>query len=116
MMLLFSDVLYMLVRYASPMCLRCLMLTLSGPVELLFLLCFISAWTCVVVSVMLVVCSLNVFMSMCMFVLCLTVLVNCLWNSFAICVGEVNVFSLKVIVLCWCVVCNPSVCLGVPYI
>ena len=33
MMLLFSDVLYMLVIYASqsgPMCLRCLMLTLSG--------------------------------------------------------------------------------------
>ena len=32
-MLLFSDVLYMLVRYAipsGPMCLRCLMLTLSG--------------------------------------------------------------------------------------
>ena len=43
MMLLFSDVLYMLVRYASPsgpMCLNCLMLTLSGPVELLFLLLF----------------------------------------------------------------------------
>ena len=59
-MLLFSDVLYMLVRYASPsgpMCLRCLMLTLSGPVELLFLLCFIAAWTCVVVSVILVVYS-----------------------------------------------------------
>ena len=38
-MLLFSDILYMLVMYASPggpMCLRCLMLTLSGPVELLF--------------------------------------------------------------------------------
>ena len=53
-MLLFSDVLYMLVRYASPsspMCLRCLMLTLSGPVELLFLLCFIPAWTGIVVSV-----------------------------------------------------------------
>ena len=36
-MLLFSDVLYVLVRYASPsgsMCLRCLMLTLSGHVEL----------------------------------------------------------------------------------
>ena len=62
-MLLFSDVLYMLVRYAStsdPMCLRCLMLNLSGPVELLFLLCVIVAWTCVVVSVMLVVCSLIV--------------------------------------------------------
>ena len=63
-MLLFSDVLYMLVRYASPsgsMCLRCLMLTLSGPVEFLFLLGFIAAWTCVVVSVRLVVCSLSVF-------------------------------------------------------
>ena len=65
------------------------MLTLSGPVELLFLLCFIAACTCVVVSVMLVVCSLNVFLSMCMFVLCvlcLTVLVNYLLNAFAICV------------------------------
>ena len=41
-MLLFSDMLYMLVRYASPsgpMCLRC-------PVELLFLLCFIATLTC----------------------------------------------------------------------
>ena len=69
-MLLFSDVLYMLVKYASPsglMFLRCLMLTLSGPVELLFLLCFIAAWTCVVVNVRLVVCSLSVFLSMCMF-------------------------------------------------
>ena len=96
---MFSYVLYMLVMYASPwgpMCLRCLMLTLSVPVELLLLLCFIAAWTCVVVSVMLVVCSFNVFLSMCLFVLCilcLTVLVNCLLNAFAICVGEVNVFS-----------------------
>ena len=30
--------------------------------------------------------------------LCLTVLVNCLLNAFAICVGEVNVLSLIVIV------------------
>ena len=127
-MLLFSDVLYMLVRYASPsrsMCLRFLMLTLSGHVELLLLLYFIAAWTCVVVSVMLVVCSLSVFISMCLFV---CVLVNCLLNAFAICVGEVNVFSLKVIVLCcfllfkksskecMCCVCDPSVCLGVPSI
>ena len=74
------------------LCLRCLMLTLSGPVELLFLLCFIAAWTCVVVSVLLVVCSLSVFLYMCLFVLCMTVLVNCLLNAFAICVGEVNVF------------------------
>ena len=105
-MLLSSDMLYMLVRYASPidpMCLRCLMLTLSGPVKLLFLLCFIAAWTCVVVSVILVVCSWSVFLSKCLFVLCvlsLTVLVNCLLNAFAICGGEVNIFSLTVIVLC----------------
>ena len=41
MLLLFSIMLYMLVRYASPsgpMYLRCVMLTLSGPVELCFLL------------------------------------------------------------------------------
>ena len=47
---MFSDMLYMLVRYASPsgpMCLRCLMLTLPCPMELLFLLCFIVTWTCV---------------------------------------------------------------------
>ena len=56
---------------------------------------------CVVVSVMLVVCSFSVFLCMCLFVLCLTVLVNCLLNAFAICVGDVNVFSLKVIVLFW---------------
>ena len=47
----------------GPMCLRCLILTLSGPVELWFLLCFIATWTCVVVSVMLVFC-LSVFLSM----------------------------------------------------
>ena len=113
-MLLFSDVLYMLVRYASPsgsMDLGCLMLTLSGPVELLFLLCFTATWTCVVVSVMLVVCSWSVFLSMCLFVLCvfcLTVLVNCLLNAFVICVGEVSVFFFEsygvVVGLCWCFV------------
>ena len=111
------------------------MLILSGPVELLFLLCFITAWSCVVVSVILVVCRFCVFLYLCLFmlcVLCLTVLVNCLLNDFAICVSEVNVFSLKVIVLflgcavfvCWlirvgsskeyvCCVCDPSMCLGV---
>ena len=36
---------------------------------------------------------------MCLFVLCLTVLVNRLLNAFAISVGEVSVFSLTVIVL-----------------
>ena len=56
-------------------------------------------------------------MPVCFVCLCLTVLVNCLLNAFAICVGEVNGFSLKVVVLflgcvvfCWliqrvCVLC-----------
>ena len=38
------------------------------------------------------VCLLSMFCA-------LTVLVNCLLNAFAICVGEVTVFSLNVIVL-----------------
>ena len=29
----------------GPMCLRCMMFNLSGPCELLFLLCFIASWT-----------------------------------------------------------------------
>ena len=44
----------MLMRNASPigpMYFRCLMYSLSGHCELLFLLCFISSWTSVVVSV-----------------------------------------------------------------
>ena len=84
-MLLFSDVLYTLVRYASPsgpMCLMCLMFTLSGHVELLF--CFIAAWTCVVVSVMLVVCSLSVFPSVCLFVVCF--MFDCVGELFVECV------------------------------
>ena len=97
------------------------MLTLSGPVKLLFFLCFIAAWTWV--------SEVCVFSYLC--VLCLTVLVNCFFNVFAICVCEVNVFSLNVIVffavvhvLCWlirvwssieyvCCVCDHSVCLSI---
>ena len=74
---------------------------------------------------------------MCLFVLCdlcLTVLVNYVLNAFAICVGEVTVFSLKGNVLflgcagvllanpcivsteCVCCVCDPNVCQCVPSI
>ena len=47
-MLVLRAVFHMLVRNASPrgpMCFRCLMFNLSGPCELLFLLCFIVSWT-----------------------------------------------------------------------
>ena len=47
-MLVLRAVFNMLVRNASPigsMCFRCLMFSLSGPSELLFLLCFIASWT-----------------------------------------------------------------------
>ena len=40
------------------------------------------------------VCVFSYLFVLC--VLCLTVFVNCLLNAFTICVGEVNVFSLKV--------------------
>ena len=47
-MLVLRAVFNMLVRNASPrapLCFRCLMFNLSGPCELLFLLCFIASWT-----------------------------------------------------------------------
>ena len=129
----FSDMLYMLVRYASPnspMCFMSLMWTLSFTVELLFLICFIASWTCIVVSVIIVVCSFCVYLAMCLFVLyvlCLTVLVNCLLNAVAFYVSDRIVFPLKVIACFWltrvwsskegvCSVCDPSECLGVPSI
>ena len=60
-MFLLRAVVYMLVRKVSPrgpVCFRCLMLRLSGPTELLFLLCCIAYWTWVVVRVMVCLCSL----------------------------------------------------------
>ena len=47
-MLVLRSVFNMLVRNASqrgPMCFRGLIFNLSGPCELLFLLCFIASWT-----------------------------------------------------------------------
>ena len=63
----------MIVRNASPrgpMCFRCLMLSLSGPCELLFSLCFIASCTWVAVSVMLYPCILCAALLMDLFVLC----------------------------------------------
>ena len=61
----------MFVRYCSPflpMFLRCLMLMLSGPVELLFLLFLIAVCTCSVVMFIYVGCSLRTFLVVFLFV------------------------------------------------
>ena len=95
-------VLNILVRNASPrgpMCFRCLIFSLSGPCELLCLLCFIASWTWEVVSVMLYpYIMFCVSLSMDLFVLCvacLTVFVNCLVKQFAICFGVFAILLLK---------------------
>ena len=78
------------------MCFRCLIFNLSGPCELLFLLCFITR---VVVSVMLNPCILCVARIMDLFVLCVacvTVFVNYLVKQFAMCLGVVAILLLNV--------------------
>ena len=67
------------------MCFRCIIFSLSGDCELLFLLCFTAAWTREVVSVMLYPCMFCVALSMDLLVLCvacLTRCVNCLGELF----------------------------------
>ena len=68
----------------GPMCFRCLIFNLSGPCELLFLLCFFSLWdlrssVCDVVSLYVVCCSVNV--SVC-FVCCVLVSGETIHNVF----------------------------------
>ena len=77
-MLPFSGVLYMLVRYASPwapMRLRCVMLTTIRPCEVVFALCYCHLDLCCG-EFILVVCRLCVFLSMCLFVLCVLCLLS----------------------------------------
>ena len=101
-MLVLRAVFNMLVRNASPrgpMCFMYRMFSLSGPCELLFLLCFITSWTRVVVSVMLYPCILCVSLLMDLFVLCvvcLTEFVNCLVEQFVMCLGVVAILLLNV--------------------
>ena len=69
-------VLNILVRNASsrgPMRFRCQIFSLSGPCELLFLLCFIASWTWEVVRVMLYPYMFCVALSMDQFAVCLSV-------------------------------------------
>ena len=67
-----SAALYLFVRYCSPflpLFLRCLMLMLSGPVELLFLLFLIAVRTCSVVMFICVGCRLSMFLVIFLFVM-----------------------------------------------
>ena len=75
------------------MCFRCLIFNLSGPCELLFLLCVLDLRNseCDVVSLYVVCCSVNV--SVC-FMCC--VFVNCLVKQFAMCLGVVAILLLNV--------------------
>ena len=81
-MFLLRAVLNMLARNScprGPMSSRGLMFSLSADYELLFLICFIASWTCVVVSVMLYHCIFCValLIDLCvLYVACLTVYVN----------------------------------------
>ena len=58
----------MFVRYCSPFLPMFLMLMLSGPVELLFLLFLIAARTCSVVMFICVGCRLSIFLVIFLFV------------------------------------------------
>ena len=117
---LLRAVLNILVRNASPrgpMCFRCLIFSLSGPCELLYLLSFIAYWTWEVVSVILYPCMFCVALSMDLFVLCvacLTVFVNCLVIQFAICLGVFAILLLKVMELL-CVVGGALLDRPLPY-
>ena len=75
------------------------MFSLSGPCELLFLLCFIASWTLVVVSVMLYPFIFCIAMLMDLFLLCvacLTVFLNCFIKQFTIFLGLVVILLLNV--------------------
>ena len=126
-MLVLRVVFNMIVRNASPrgpLCFRCQMFNLSGPYELLFLLCFIASGTSVVESVMLYPCMVCVALLMDLFVLCvacLIVFVNCFVKQFAICLGVVDILLFKVMEVfsvggCAFCVWDPSVHLSVPTI
>ena len=92
----------------------CVLVSLSGPCELLFLLCFIASWTSVVVSLL--------YFCVALFVLCvasLRVFVNCLGKQYALFLNEVVILLLNVmevlsvgggggallVIPCMCVVC-----------
>ena len=89
-------------RARVPRCLRCLMLMLSGPVELLFLDCVIAFLVCVVLMSIGVVWSFRVCLSILLLsgsVLCFMTFVNCLLNCVVFCLFVIAVMLLKVMVV-----------------
>ena len=98
-MLVLRAVFNMLVRNASPrgpICFSCLIFSLSGPCELLFLTlmyCLLDLICCEsdVISLYFMCCSVNG--SVCL--VCLTVFVNCLVKQFAMCLGVVAILVLN---------------------
>ena len=91
---------------SGPRCLRCLILRLSGPVELLFRACFIASDTLASVMHMGVLDMFLIFLCSFRFVLlvlCKTVLVNCLLKASVFCLLVMAVRCPKVmVVLLWC--------------
>ena len=78
---------------SGPMCFRCLIFSLSGPCEFLFLLCCIDlrSGECDVVSLYVLCCSVNGYVCI---VCC--VFVNSLEKQFAICLGVFAILLLNV--------------------
>ena len=73
MVLVFRTMFNVCVRYVSPSgpkCFKCIMLMLSGPIELLFLFCLTTSWTYLVVSCVGVACCRWIRLSMSLSVLC----------------------------------------------
>ena len=96
-MLLLSAPSNMLVSNASPrgpMCFRRLVFSLSGPCELLFLLCFICSWAYVISLYFYVTMLVDLFVLLC--VACLSVC-ECLVKQFAIFLGVVVILLLNFI-------------------
>src|SRR6476619_7283059 len=89
----------------GPRCFRCLIFTLSGPVELLFL---VSLMACVVWWLEMRMgsqCSFFVCLSTFLFVLlvaCFTVFMNCLLKAVAFCMGVLAGLLLKYMFLLVC--------------
>ena len=98
-MLVLRAVINMFVRNASlsgPICFRCLMFSLSGSCELLFLLYFITSWgcgECNVISLYFMCCSVNG--SVCVVCGVSDSVLNCLVKQFAMCLGVVAILLLN---------------------